>query len=529
MGIHRRFIYTLVAAVALLVPASAEASFPGANGRIFFAHAGGTTWSMNPDGSDPSQVSDQAISGPWSRTGTMMVHENPLGSPADFTVWSANGSKVTDVSVPDDGHNPSWSPDGRIVYNATREVCAPSFCEEDPVGVWVVNMDGTGNTQLMNDGIQPAFSPDGDKIAFIATNSAGGYSIYVANPDGSSRVPIASGAITTENRPEWSPDSRRIGFIRIWPRYELWSIAADGSDERQLTFTDNQERALTWSPDGSKIAASVSDPTLSASAGIYMLNAGDGSGLTKLRDDGGVVFWQPIPYTGYPRPRGATPTYASLVPAYVECTSPNITHGGPLAYPSCTQKNFSHQDGTMQLVSPNLDMGSPDWNGAAAKFIGSVRLDVHPGDPRTPTDEADVGIRVSTTDIRCSNRTQTTACGSANIPAGADYVGELQGNLTLRITDRDNTPDPSGSGPGTMIDTPFRFAVPCTETSGDQTEGSSCATTTSADAVAPGVVTEGKRAIWQLGQVQVYDGGSDGLASTTADNTLFLDQGVFVP
>ena len=39
---------------------------------------------------------------------------------------------------------------------------------------------------------------------------------------------------------------------------------------------------------------------------------------------------------------------------------------------------------------------------------------------------------------------------------------------------------------------------------------------------------EGKRSIWELGQVQVYDGGSDGVAATRR-NTLFALQGVFVP
>jgi hypothetical protein len=29
--------------------------------------------------------------------------------------------------------------------------------------------------------------------------------------------------------------------------------------------------------------------------------------------------------------------------------------------------------------------------------------------------------------------------------------------------------------------------------------------------------------------VKVYDCGSDGLASTTGDNTLFMDEGVFIP
>jgi hypothetical protein len=31
-----------------------------------------------------------------------------------------------------------------------------------------------------------------------------------------------------------------------------------------------------------------------------------------------------------------------------------------------------------------------------------------------------------------------------------------------------------------------------------------------------------------MGQVKVFDGGSDGVAST-AGNTLYLDQGIFVP
>ena len=43
-----------------------------------------------------------------------------------------------------------------------------------------------------------------------------------------------------------------------------------------------------------------------------------------------------------------------------------------------------------------------------------------------------------------------------------------------------------------------------------------------------GTIKEGRRSIWQLGQVKVNDGGADGVASTTP-NTLFAAQGVFVP
>jgi hypothetical protein len=47
--------------------------------------------------------------------------------------------------------------------------------------------------------------------------------------------------------------------------------------------------------------------------------------------------------------------------------------------------------------------------------------------------------------------------------------------------------------------------------------------------VLPGVVPQGRRSIWELGPIQVFDGGADGLASSSGDNTLFAEQGLFAP
>ena len=43
-----------------------------------------------------------------------------------------------------------------------------------------------------------------------------------------------------------------------------------------------------------------------------------------------------------------------------------------------------------------------------------------------------------------------------------------------------------------------------------------------------GLVPEGKRSIWEFGQVTVNDGGADGLVST-GPNTVFAKQGIFIP
>jgi hypothetical protein len=206
---------------------------------------------------------------------------------------------------------------------------------------------------------------------------------------------------------------------------------------------------------------------------------------------------------GYARPKGATPVWIPFVIAYKQCTNPNRAHSGPLVGPSCNPP---------VQVSDHLTVGTLDSNSNPAKSSGSLRLDVMQGNASTPADEADVLLTFNMTDIRKKNDL-------------ADYSGELRTTVTLRITDKLNGAVPIDSA--TVTDLPFSFAVSCTPTS-DTTVGSTCAATTTADSVLPGSVPELARSIWQLGPVQLYDGGADGDADTTP-NTLFADEGYFVP
>jgi hypothetical protein len=202
----------------------------------------------------------------------------------------------------------------------------------------------------------------------------------------------------------------------------------------------------------------------------------------------------------YPRPKAATPLRVSLVPAYTQCTAGNRTHGPPLAFASCNPP-------TQQ--SSRLTVGTPDANGAAADSAGYARYRVIVGVPGG-VDDADVRFTFQLIDVR----EQGTL---------ADYTDELQVASVVRITDRLGG---SANETGTVTDIEHKLTVPCAAT-GD-TVGATCSATTTFDAVVPGTIKEGKRAIWQLEGVRVNDGGPDGLASTTP-NTLFAVQGVFVP
>ena len=71
----------------------------------------------------------------------------------------------------------------------------------------------------------------------------------------------------------------------------------------------------------------------------------------------------------------------SLVPAYDQCSSPNGTHGAPLAFPSCNPP---------ALTSQYLTVGTPDANGKRTTMEASILLKTVVGNPFTPADEADV-------------------------------------------------------------------------------------------------------------------------------------------
>ena len=80
----------------------------------------------------------------------------------------------------------------------------------------------------------------------------------------------------------------------------------------------------------------------------------------------------------------------------------------------------------------------------------------------------------------------------------------------------------------TGVDTAFPVTVPCNSTA-DASIGATCSISTSAQALTPGSIAGGGRIVWEMDDVDVFDGGPDGDVDTPAGNTLFLTQGVFVP
>jgi hypothetical protein len=481
----------------LFAPVSADASFPGQNGKIAFVRVdpdgfGGNEeiYSVNPDGTGLRNLTnhpDDDSAPAWSPDGSAIAFQRRTeDGQIDVWVMDANGKGAVQITH-GGGGEPAWSGD------ASHMVLSGTYVIRMPDGRHVAGPSG---------GLEPSWSPVAERIVRMDYYQDGTNPVptglTTAAPDGSDPVSVTEAPDTD---PDWAPAGDEILFARV--NQGMWTVPSGGGAAAPVAGSNSSDWQPVYSPDGTEIA-------FSGRAGTLYRSDRNGANRTAITS-GDLPSWQPVvpspPPSGYARPRGATPLDVYLVPAYEACTTPNSTHGEPLAFGSCSPP---------AQASANLTVGTPDANGQAPNSVGRVRFNVMAGDPSTGVDEADVRVEIAMTDVRC--RALTDDC-----PGGAlsDYTGGLLVPLNARITDRTNGFTTVETG--TMVDLPTAFTpvfVPCAQTATSAT-GASCSVTTTFDSIQPGTVVEGKRAIWELGQIRVFD--------ATDSANLYAVQGLFVP
>lgn len=206
-------------------------------------------------------VSSPASSPPVesSPPNTQIVFVGPkAGNDQQIFLMSSDGSGITPLTSGPGVHtDPAWSPDGtRLAFtNATTG------------GLYVMNADGSGVKRLTSVGENPAWSPDGSQIAFAATqpDTTGTTAlvterIAIVNADGSDFTWISSASPPghQDMMPAWSPDRRRIAYVRGGlddvPSL-IYITSLDGlGGTNAITYLPAgsfcAESAPAWSPDG---------------------------------------------------------------------------------------------------------------------------------------------------------------------------------------------------------------------------------------------------------------------------------------
>jgi TolB protein len=221
-------------ASALGTPINASAATAGS--KIAFIREpyrggyAGDLWVMNADGSGQQRLAP-AHWGRWSPDGQKIAFDGGV------YVVNADESWHQQLTKGRGWDGVAWSPDGRSIAFARSQ---PPF--DFPGGYWdfyVTNSDGTGQRKVARTWARVgargpvdhlSWSPLGDKIAFVSRRDRN-LEISVVKADGTGERRLTRNTVG-DWEPSWSPDGRRIAFLRNW---HLYVMNADGTGQRRLT------------------------------------------------------------------------------------------------------------------------------------------------------------------------------------------------------------------------------------------------------------------------------------------------------
>lgn len=296
---RRRWPAALLLFVAALLPASAQAAFPGRNGQI---SVDGQV--VNPDGTGLRPL----VNGThvrWSADGMRIVF-TPTGG--GIAIARADGNDVRIISANSTDRDPTWSPRGdRIAF--AREVPGSPF---GSLQIFTVALDGSDLQQLthteftaFNDA--PDWSPDGATIAYTQgyLGSVCGTLLGV-RPDGApAPLPVSTSPAVRPFHPDWAPDGSGLAWTASNACARMVGASLIGPDRRTLVRYDqddcgfpgptcrwytNQRPAVA--PDGSAIAYEQSS-TGGPGSTVRIIGT-DGTGDRPVIAASGSLDWRPL-------------------------------------------------------------------------------------------------------------------------------------------------------------------------------------------------------------------------------------------
>lgn len=125
-----------------------------------------------------------------------------------------------------DGKNPTWIPDGRIVYSSEYP---------DGKGMYVVNQDKSGIRKIWSNEIlvAPKGSPTNNEVVFSMKDDL--YLMTITNGTGQPE-PLLQTPGQRERLPIWSPDGNMIAYVKDQgdEKWAVYIIRTDGTGETKL-------------------------------------------------------------------------------------------------------------------------------------------------------------------------------------------------------------------------------------------------------------------------------------------------------
>ena len=306
----------MVLAVLGTAASGAWATAPGKNGQLVFrryldvTRTTGPLFTANPDGSRVRQIThprqgviDQEAD--WSPNGRKIAFERRVPCPAGGSrngldnycdlVYTVNrDGKGLKLLVPCDFADkchlvdtPAWSPDGSkiaVEYGLSNPSYVDSYNFD--AGIWVVNANGKGLRQVtqLTPGTSwdrgPQWSPDGKRLVFVRADlKLQADAVFTVKLDGSDLVQVTPWELNAGDGPDWSPDGKWLLF-RTEPADGSSNVYKSHPDGSRLTNLTKQGPkgfhylSSSFSPDGRMVvSARTPGSGPDGAADIVVMNA----------------------------------------------------------------------------------------------------------------------------------------------------------------------------------------------------------------------------------------------------------------
>jgi TolB protein len=139
--------------------------------------------------------------------------------------------------------NPSWTPDGKIVY--------PANTGGGNRDLFLIDSRGGNSKQITTNShfnFNPSVSPDGRYIVFVSDRTGTSH-LWRMDIDGANAKQLTD---TSDAVPNLSPDSQWVVYLSCANKCTIWKVGIDGGQPLQIT--DKASGFPNISPDGKQVA-----------------------------------------------------------------------------------------------------------------------------------------------------------------------------------------------------------------------------------------------------------------------------------
>ncbi len=215
------------------------------DGRTILFRVYETLWRMNPDGSGQQELG-RGESPAWSRTASGSPSSTRPVTSQRWRLTAVTSGALSEATRPHgrrtDARSPTWKGPSVLIVDADRGEARRIY--------------STTPVQISS---SITWSPDSTRVAFSApephgqTDNIGTEAIVAAPAAGGAPRVLARGQWQPDRQgPRWSPDGKRIAFLRAG---RIYTVTESGEQVQQTHpakgFADGSP---AWSPDGQSLA-----------------------------------------------------------------------------------------------------------------------------------------------------------------------------------------------------------------------------------------------------------------------------------